>query len=48
MSEGVVFVVDDDAAICRALELSPAHFDRVLYRAKQRMRVLPILIHGAH
>ena len=31
---------DDKDAICRDLELSSAHFDRVLYRAKQRMRVL--------
>jgi RNA polymerase sigma-70 factor (ECF subfamily) len=29
---------DDKEAICRNLELTPAHFDRVLYRAKQRMR----------
>ncbi len=31
---------DDKEVICRDLELSPAHFDRVLYRAKQRMREL--------
>ena len=31
---------DDKDAICRDLELSAAHFDRVLYRAKQRMRTL--------
>lgn len=31
---------DDKDVICRDLELSPPHFDRVLYRAKQRMRVL--------
>ncbi len=31
---------DDKDAICEDLELSPAHFDRVLYRAKQRMREL--------
>jgi RNA polymerase sigma-70 factor (ECF subfamily) len=31
---------DDKDVICRDLELSPIHFDRVLYRAKQRMRVL--------
>lgn len=31
---------DDKQAICRDLGLSPAHFDRVLYRAKQRMRKL--------
>ena len=28
------------ASICRELDLSPTHFDRVLYRAKQRMREL--------
>lgn len=31
---------DDKSVICQDLELSPAHFDRVLYRAKQRMRAL--------
>lgn len=31
---------DDKQAICRDLGLSAAHFDRVLYRAKQRMRKL--------
>jgi len=31
---------DDKDEICRDLQLSPAHFDRVLYRAKQRMREL--------
>jgi len=31
---------DDKEMICRELELSPAHFDRVLYRAKQRLREL--------
>ena len=31
---------EDKAAICRDLGLSSTHFDRVLYRAKQRMRVL--------
>lgn len=31
---------EDKASICRDLDLSPAHFDRVLYRAKQRMREL--------
>jgi RNA polymerase sigma-70 factor (ECF subfamily) len=31
---------DDKAVICQDLGLSAAHFDRVLYRAKQRMRVL--------
>jgi len=31
---------DDKASICRDLDLSPTHFDRVLYRAKQRMREL--------
>jgi len=31
---------DDKDEICRDLRLSPAHFDRVLYRAKQRMREL--------
>lgn len=31
---------DDKDVICRDLDLSPTHFDRVLYRAKQRMREL--------
>ena len=31
---------EDKADICRELNLSSAHFDRVLYRAKQRMRKL--------
>jgi RNA polymerase sigma-70 factor (ECF subfamily) len=31
---------DDKDEICRDLQLSPLHFDRVLYRAKQRMREL--------
>ncbi len=29
---------EDKSNICNALQLSAAHFDRVLYRAKQRMR----------
>ena len=31
---------EDKSNICRTLDLSAAHFDRVLYRAKQRMRQL--------
>lgn len=31
---------EDKTRICSALELSATHFDRVLYRAKQRMREL--------
>jgi RNA polymerase sigma-70 factor (ECF subfamily) len=31
---------EDKSVICSALDLSAAHFDRVLYRAKQRMREL--------
>lgn len=31
---------DDKAAICAALELDAAHFDRVLYRARKRLREL--------
>lgn len=31
---------DDKTEICRDLELSSLHFDRVLFRAKQRMREL--------
>lgn len=35
------YLLDEDKAnICDALALTPAHFDRVLYRAKQRMRQL--------
>jgi RNA polymerase sigma-70 factor (ECF subfamily) len=35
------FVLDEDKpALCVALGLSPAHFDRVLYRAKARFREL--------
>lgn len=35
------YLLDEDKSrICSALELSAAHFDRVLYRAKQRMRNL--------
>ena len=35
------YLVDEDKArICSALDLSSTHFDRVLYRAKQRMREL--------
>lgn len=35
------YLLDEDkSSICSALELSAAHFDRVLYRAKQRMRSL--------
>lgn len=29
---------EDKTAICASLDLTPAHFDRVLYRARQRMR----------
>jgi RNA polymerase sigma-70 factor (ECF subfamily) len=31
---------EDKAKICSDLELSRTHFDRVLYRARQRMRIL--------
>lgn len=31
---------EDKSSICSALDLSAVHFDRVLYRAKQRMRNL--------
>lgn len=31
---------EDKLQICDSLSLTPAHFDRVLYRAKQRMRKL--------
>jgi RNA polymerase sigma-70 factor (ECF subfamily) len=35
------YLLDEDKSqICRDLDLSAAHFDRVLYRAKQRMREL--------
>lgn len=35
------YLLDEDKPeICNALQLSTAHFDRVLYRAKQRMRKL--------
>jgi RNA polymerase sigma-70 factor (ECF subfamily) len=35
------YLLDEDkSSICGALELSAAHFDRVLYRAKQRMHSL--------
>ena len=35
------YLLDEDKSqICRALDLSASHFDRVLYRAKQRMRQL--------
>lgn len=35
------YLLDEEKPqICAALELSAAHFDRVLYRAKQRMRKL--------
>lgn len=35
------YLLDEDKPqICTALQLSTAHFDRVLYRAKQRMRKL--------
>ncbi len=35
------YLADEDKnEICRDLELSSTHFDRVLYRAKQRMRAL--------
>ena len=35
------YLLDEDKPnICSALDLSAAHFDRVLYRAKQRMRDL--------
>lgn len=29
---------EDKTTVCRALRLTPVHFDRVLYRAKQRLR----------
>ncbi len=29
---------EDKRTVCRALQLTPVHFDRVLYRAKQRLR----------
>jgi RNA polymerase sigma-70 factor (ECF subfamily) len=31
---------EDKAEICRSLELTPLHFDRVIHRARQRMRAL--------
>ncbi len=31
---------DDKATICQDLQLSTTHFDRVLYRARQRMKAL--------
>lgn len=31
---------DDKQALCDELELSPAHFDRVLYRARERFKTL--------
>ena len=31
---------DDKTKICQRLELSPEHFDRVLYRARQRLKQL--------
>jgi len=31
---------EDKAEICRSLGLSPLHFDRVIFRARQRMRLL--------
>lgn len=31
---------EDKAAICASLGLSPLHFDKVLFRARQRMRTL--------
>ena len=31
---------EDKASICTSLKLSPLHFDKVLFRARQRMRVL--------
>ncbi len=34
------FKDEDKAKICQDLELSSAHFDRVLYRAKQRLKQL--------
>ncbi len=35
------YLLDEDKSeVCDALQLSAAHFDRVLYRAKQRMRKL--------
>ena len=36
------FYLDEEEkeSICRALELSPLHFDRVIFRARQRLRAL--------
>lgn len=31
---------EDKAVICEALDLTPTHFDRVLYRAKQRFKAV--------
>ena len=31
---------EDKADICRSLNLSPLHFDRVIFRARQRLRLL--------
>ena len=31
---------EDKAEICRSMGLSPLHFDRVMFRARQRVRVL--------
>lgn len=31
---------EDKESICRALDLSPLHFDRVIFRARQRLRTL--------
>lgn len=31
---------EDKAEICRSMGLSPLHFDRVIFRARQRLRVL--------
>ena len=37
----------DKATLCAELELAPEHFDRVLYRARSRLREL-CLAHGTH
>jgi RNA polymerase sigma-70 factor (ECF subfamily) len=36
------FYLDEETkdAICQSLGLSPIHFDRVIFRARQRMRAL--------
>ncbi len=31
---------EDKAEICRSMGLSPLHFDRVIFRARQRLRSL--------